>query len=79
MQTLELDAELERVWWACRECARRFPTPDGSICYTWVLTVFREEFTCDFHQSKLGSLAKRGLLRGDDSTRTGHRRYYALA
>ena len=79
MPMLELDAELERVLWACREGAIRFPTPDGSICFEWLRPIFRQEFKSDFHQSKLGLLAKRGLLRENDSTRNGKRRYYTLA
>lgn len=41
---LELDAELERVSWACRECVLRFPTTDQSIYYEWVWPIFRPEF-----------------------------------
>jgi len=78
MPTIELDVGLECVLWACQECNRRFPAPDGSFCFTWVLAVYREEFSSDFHQSRLHVLAKRGLLRENDSTRTGHRRYYTL-
>ena len=79
MPTLELDADLERVWWACRECARTSLTPDGSFCHTWVSTIYERECGSGFHQSKMKKLARLGLLRENDSTRGGNRRYYTLA
>lgn len=76
MHTLELDAELDGILQACRECEK---APDGSFCHTWVSTNYEREHGHGFHQSKMKKLARLGLLRENDSTRGGNRRYYTLA
>jgi hypothetical protein len=79
MQTLELDAESDRILQAFRECVHRLAPPDGAICFEWLRPVYRELFGSDLHQSKLIALSNRGLLGKNDSTRAGARRYYTLA
>lgn len=77
---LELDPELKRVLWACLQWVRQTPNPeqDQSVCFSWVLPIFRQAFACDFHQSRLRALAADGFLRQSDSTRAGNRRYYTV-
>jgi hypothetical protein len=77
---LELDFESKRVLWACLQCAQQSPNPqlDQSICFSWVLPIFRQAYGYDFHQSRLRALAADGFLRESDSTRAGKRRYYTV-
>jgi hypothetical protein len=79
MQMIEVDAESDRILQAFRECVRRLAPPDGAICFEWLRPVYRELFGIDLHPSKLIALANRGLLRRNDSTRGGARRYYTSA
>lgn len=82
MQTqLELGLESKRILWACVQFVRQTPRPDldQSVCFRWVLPMFREAFGYEFHQSRLKSLAADGFLCESDSTRGGNRRYYTVS
>ena len=77
---IENDRELQQVLWACYKCWRdEWLSPEKRIvCYTWVVRVYEERFGVQFHQSSLRRLAKLGLLKQGDTSRSGHRRYYRI-
>jgi len=75
-----IDRELQQILWACYEYwhGEKMPVSERVICREWVLSIYKERFGVSFHQSKLTKLANIGLLRKVDTTRGGHRRYYAI-
>lgn len=77
---IDTDAQLQQVLWACYEYWTKEPSPpsERTICYKWVLRLYKKRFGGRFHQSKLSRLAKLGLLRPDQTARGGNRRYYEL-
>lgn len=79
--TATLNGDLLRALWACYAYWLTEPTPveERSVCFSWVEGKYRERFGGTFHQSMLATLAKRGLLVPDDTSRGCKRRYYRLS
>jgi hypothetical protein len=77
---IENDSELQHVLWACYRYwqGEVQPPPERSICYSWVLRLHQERFGTKFHQSSLRRLMELGFLKQDDTSRSGHRRYYRI-
>lgn len=77
---IDNDKELQRVLWACYEYWRNEPLPveDRELCYSWVVGPYKKRFGTQFHQSKLGMLARLGWLNQADTSRGGGRRYYTI-
>jgi len=78
--TLEDNPELLKILQACYECwTRSSASPEQrSICHSWIVGPYQDRFGGTFHQGKLRTLAKLGLLRDDETSRGGHRRYYTI-
>jgi len=79
-QANDLDPEFLRVLQACYECWSRGTSPSEkrSICHSWITGLYETLFGGSFHQGRLRTLARRGLLREEDTSRGGHRRYYTM-
>ena len=77
---IEMDPELQRVLWSCYHYCSLAPSTNQqwSICYEWALHQFEAKFHSRFKQSLLGRLAKMGLLRPEETSRGGRRRYYGI-
>ncbi len=77
---LDRDSELQRVLLACYEYWQNEPLPtnDRFVCYSWVIGIYQRMFGGWFHQAKLYQLTKLGFLKQDDTSRSGHRRYYKI-
>lgn len=82
MKALEIenDPELQGVLWACYKYCHdeSLPSYERVICYSWIVGLYNERFGTKFHQSKLRKLTKLGFLKGDDTSRDWHRRYYKI-
>lgn len=77
---IEKDPELQGVLWACYKYWQdeSLPSDKRVICYSWIVGLYNERFGTKFHQSKLRNLTKLGFLKGDDTSRGLHRRYYKI-
>ncbi len=77
---IENNPELQRVLWACYKYwqGETEPPHERTICYDWVAKPYKERFGGTFHQSRLRYLTELGFLKGDDTARGGHRRYYKI-
>jgi hypothetical protein len=49
------------------------------ICYSWIIKQYEASFGTRFHQSRLKDLVALGVLKPEDTSRSGNRRYYTLA
>ncbi len=78
---IEDNLELQRILWACYKYwqSESLPPYERIICYTWVLGPYEKRFGTKFHQSRLRNLTKLGLLKQDQTSRGGNRRYYKIA
>jgi len=76
----KLDRDLLRVLQACYECWSRghAPIEKRVICHTWIIGPYETLFSGTFHQAKLRTLSRQGLLKEVDTSRGGHRRYYTI-
>ncbi|MBA7486373.1 hypothetical protein ES707_21931 [subsurface metagenome] len=77
---IEEDLELQRILWACYKYwqSESLPSHERIICYNWVLRTYEERFGNKFHQSGLHHLTKLQLLKKEQTSRSGHRRYYKI-
>ncbi len=82
MEAIEIEnnMELQRILWACYEYWRKesLAPHERSICYTWVVKVYRGKFGTKFHQAALRRLVKLGFLQPDKTSQSGNRRYYRI-
>ena len=77
---IENEPELQQVLWACYKYWQNesLPAHERVVCYSWIVGLYNERFGAKFHPSKLHHLTKLGFLKEDDTSRSGHRRYYKI-